>query len=158
MAEDDAVRVGNPIPRIAAVEAGNALTVIVTWADGRRDCIDLAPLILAKKWFKPLRTDRGLFERVVVEDYGAGIRWNDDLDMASYTLERLAQVQQVMSAEEFNAWKDRHHLTLDAVPSVLGISRRQAAAYASGEKTIDRAIKLACLGYDAIMPEAEKRI
>lgn len=147
----DTVRVGTPIPRIAAVEAGAELTVVVTWDNGRRDVVDLAPLILAKKWFKALRNDRALFERVEVEEYGTGIRWNDDLDMASYTLERLAQVQQVMSPEEFNTWKDRHHLTLDAVPSVLGISRRQAAAYASGEKTIDRSIKLACRGYDTIM-------
>lgn len=147
----DIVRVGMPIPRIAAVEAGADLTVLVAWDTGRRDVVDLAPLILAKKWFKALRHDRALFERVEVEEYGTGIRWNDDLDMASYTLERLAQVQQVMSPEEFNTWKDRHHLTLDAVPSVLGISRRQAAAYASGEKTIDRSIKLACRGYDTIM-------
>lgn len=150
----DFVRVGTPILRVAAVEAGTALSVTVTWEDGRCDVIDLAPLILAKTWFKALRHDRALFERVVVEEFGAGIRWNDTLDMAGYTLERLAQVQQVMSPEEFNDWKDRHHLTLDALPSVLGISRRQAAAYASGEKPIDRAVKLACLGYDSIMGAA----
>jgi hypothetical protein len=150
----ETVRVGNPIPRIAAVEAGNALTVAVTWENGRRDIIDLAPLILTKTWFKALRRDRALFGRVEVEEYGTGIRWNDTLDMAGYTLERLAQVQQVMSPEEFNDWKDRHHLTLDALPAVLGISRRQAAAYASGEKPIDRAVKLACRGYDAIMHSA----
>jgi len=146
----DMIQVGKPIPRITAVTAGESLTVIITWESGHSETIDLAPLILAKKWFKPLR-DRAVFERVAVEDHGSGICWGDDLDMASYTLERLAQVQQAMTAEDFNHWKDRHHLTLDAVPSVLGISRRQAAAYASGEKTIDRAIKLACRGYDAFM-------
>lgn len=147
----DTVRVGAPIPRLTAVEAGHALTVIVTWEGGRRESIDLAPLILTKTWFRALRNDRALFEGVEVEEYGAGIRWNDNLDMASYTLERLAQVQQVMSAKEFNRWRDRHHLTLDALPSVLGISRRRAAAFASGEKPIDRATKLACLGYDTFM-------
>lgn len=144
------VQVGDPIPRISAVKAGEALTVIVTWETGQSEAIDLAPLILAKKWFKPLR-ERARFEQVAVEEHGCGICWGEELDMASYTLERLAKVQQEMTAEDFNGWKDRHRLTLDAVPSVLGISRRQAAAYASGEKPIDRAIKLACRGYDAFM-------
>ncbi len=55
-----------------------------------------------------------------------------------------------MPPEAFRAFLDRHRLTLDAVSAVLGISRRQAAYFAAGNKPIPRTVALACTGYDAV--------
>ncbi len=151
---DGRVGAGAPIPKIATVTAGAPHVVTVTWRDGRTDVIDLAPTIVAYKVFRPLRDDPARFAAVSVDEHGSAIVWSDGMDLANYTLDRLARVSRPMSREDFRAWMKRNGLTLDTAAPVLGISRRQAAAYSSGEKTIDRATKLACRGYDAIMGAA----
>lgn len=156
MSGDDRITVGQPIPKIEAVAAiaDQPHTVAVTWRDGRTEAVDLTPIIMAFKVFRPLRDDPARFAAVHVDEYGSAIMWSDEMDIANYTLDRLAQVSRPMTREDFRAWMKRHGLTLDTAAPVLGISRRQAAAYSSGEKIIDRAVKLACRGYDAIMGEA----
>jgi|AGTN01.1.fsa_nt_gi Protein of unknown function (DUF2442). len=148
---NDRISVGAPIPKIGAVEAGKPFVVNVTWRDGRREQIDVSPIIMTYKVFRPLRDDPTLFAAVSVDEHGSAIVWSDDMDLANYTLERLAQVSRPMSRDDFKDWMKRHGLTLDTAAPVLGISRRQVAAFSSGEKTIDRSTKLACRGYDAIM-------
>jgi Protein of unknown function (DUF2442) len=95
MSKDKMVRVGKPIPRISSVTAEDGLSVRITWQDGRSESIDLAPTILTFKAFRPLRNSPELFAKVDVEENGSGIRWNDEMDLASYTLERLADQQRV---------------------------------------------------------------
>lgn len=151
----ETIRVGAPIPRITAVAPAGGLSVAVTWDNGHADTIDLAPMILAYRVFKPLRDDPALFATVAVEEYGCAIRWNDAMDMAHYTLERLAAQQRVMDTATFNAWRERNHLTLDTAASVLGISRRVVAAISSGKRPMDLTTTLACEGYDARVREGE---
>lgn len=155
MSGNDTITVGTPIPKIRGAEAGKELlTVYVFWDDGRTEAIDLAPIILAFKRFRPLREDPALFAQVAVDEHGSALVWPGELDIANYTIDRLAKVTRPMSRDDFKDWMKRNGLTLDTAAPVLGISRRQAAAYSSGEKTIDRAVKLACYGYDAIMHSA----
>lgn len=154
MSDDEMIVVGRVMPRIEAVEAGAPFLVTVTWDDGRREIIDLAPMIMAYKVFRPLRDDPARFAAVHVDEFGTAIVWDETMDLASYTLERLAEVSRPMSREQFRDWLKRHRLTLDSAAPVLGMSRRQLAAYSSGEKPIDHTVKLACRGYDAIMGEA----
>ncbi len=154
-ADKDMIEVGRPLPQVAAVTPAQRLAVSVTWSDGRTEIIDLAPVLLSYKVFKPLRGDRARFERVAVEEHGSGIRWGDGLDLASYTLESLAASQRPMAADDFRRWLERHGFTLDVAAGVLGISRRQVAYYASGEKPVDRTVALACRGYDAVSAAAE---
>jgi len=151
MSGNDWITVGAPIPKIAAVEPGAPFEVTVTWRDGTRDRIDLAPFLAAFKVYRPLRQDPARFAAVRVDEHGSGIVWSDEIDIAAYTLDRLAQVSRPMSREAFRDWMKRNGLTLDTAAPVLGLSRRQVAAYSSGEKPIDRPTKLACRGYDAIM-------
>lgn len=151
MSDNDRITVTASIPKIGAVTAGEPFTVVVTWRDGRTESIDIAPIILSFKAFRPLRDDSALWAGVRVDEHGSAIVWSDDMDMANYTLDRLAEAGRPMSREDFRAWMKRHGLTLDTAAPVLNISRRQVAAFSSGEKTIDRTIKLACRGYDAIM-------
>lgn len=55
----DIISVGDPLPTIAKVTAHDAYRVAVTWGEGRRagehSVVDLAPMVLAYKIFRPLR-------------------------------------------------------------------------------------------------------
>lgn len=152
MSETDVVQVGPPMPRLGSVRADNDFCIRVTWIDaGNPDLatnIDLAPIILTYKFYRPLRDDPELFRTVHVANNGTAIAWgkNDKIDMAATTIEHLAS--EVMQKSDFRAWLEKNRLTLDAAAAQLGISRRLAAYYASGEKPIPRYIALACAYLD----------
>jgi hypothetical protein len=46
-------------------------------------------------------------------------------------------------------WRLRHGLSLTKAAEALGLSRRMVAYYANGEKSVPRAIQLACKGWEA---------
>jgi hypothetical protein len=147
----DTIRVGDPLPRIAAVAATGDLAITVTWASGLRagrvEVVDLAPVIMTLRFYRPLRTNAALFSTVAATEDGSALMWGDgEIDMAAATVERLAR--EVMSPEDFRAFLTRNRLTLDAAAAILGISRRQAAYFAKG-KPVPRLVALACAGYEA---------
>jgi hypothetical protein len=151
MSGTDIVTVGEPLPKLARVSARDRYQVSVTWKAGaragERGVIDLAPVILSYKMFRPLRANRALFRSVHLTVDGSAIAWGKDdaIDMAATTLERLADEK--MTAADFKAFLKRHRLTLDAAAAQLGISRRLAAYYAEG-RPIPRYIALACAGLE----------
>jgi len=151
MTRNDTIAVGAPIPHLHAVVPADGFAVTVTWEGGQTEEIDLAPVILGFKVFRPLREDRTLFASVRLGDFGSSIVWNDEMDLASYTLERLADSRRVMSISEFWEWMKRNHLTLDTAAVVLGMSRRTVASISSGERPMDLTTTLACRGYEAIV-------
>ena len=155
MAQNDVVRVGQPMPKISAVTPGGNFTVSITWAGGETQEIDLRPFIFGYRAFRPLRTSEPLWRGVAVEEHGSGITWSPEMDMAAYTLQHLAEAQRVMTTEDFRAWMTRHHLTLDTAAIVLGLSRRTVAGISSGDRAMDRVTTLACRGYDAALEAAE---
>lgn len=55
-----------------------------------------------------------------------------------------------MSPAAFAAWMERNSLSLEGTAQALGISRRMAAYYKSGERLAPRTILLACQGYDSL--------
>jgi hypothetical protein len=126
------------------------MSIRVAWQDGTTDVVDLSPMILAYKVFRLLHKDPTLFRTVALGYLGGSITWGGDMDIGADTIERLAVAQRPMPPEAFRAFMERHRLTLDAVPTVLGISRRQAAYFAAGNKVIPRTVALACTGYDAV--------
>lgn len=139
---------GGTLPIVSSVKVGNGpYTVILDWAEGSRagttDVIDLAPVILTYKVFKPLRDDARLFSTVRVSEYGNAIEWgpDDSLAVSGETLERLAE--EVMTPAQFSDFMKRNKLSLDATAAQLGISRRMAAYYAK-DKQIPRTVALAC--------------
>lgn len=147
MSATDTIRVGDPLPKIAKVVARDAYRVVVTWAEGKRagehTIVDLAPMILAYKMFRPLRDDAELFKTAHVSAGGSIIAWAEDetIDLAASTVERLAD--EVMSAEDFKGFLDQVGWTFDRASAELGISRRLVAYYAQGRE-IPRHIALAC--------------
>ena len=168
MSEIDIVQVGPPMPRLGSVQADSDFSIRVTWV-GNVDPslptrIDLAPVILTYKFYRPLRDNAELFRTVHVSNDGAAIAWgqNDEIDMPATAIEHLAT--EVMQKSDFRAWLEKNRLTLDAAAAQLGISRRLAAYFASGEKPIPRYIALACAYLDKrfnssepepLLPESE---
>jgi hypothetical protein len=148
---DNALHVGEPMPRIASVQPAGELSVSVTWGAGiragRTDVVDLAPVIMTLRFYAPLREDLSLFASVTVIEDGTALSWDGGrIDMAATTVERLGR--ETMSSEDFRTFLLRNKLTLDAAAASLGISRRQVAYYARG-KPVPRLVALACAGYEA---------
>ena len=139
------------IGRIESVATRGASTLIMTWDDGRRAEIDLAPVIAARKALAPL-TDPETFHRIHVAEDGWSIEWPAcGVDFGSGQLRRWADEQagEAMPAEAFRAWMNRHGLTLDRAAEALGLSRRTIAYYLSGEQPVPKTVMLATEGYDA---------
>ena len=138
-------RVGDPMPRLGAVSHHNGYEIAVSWQAGPRagktDIVDLAPVVLAYKIYRPLRDNPKLFKALHRSPDGAAIVWNDDIDMAATTVEWLAE--ETMTPDDFRAWLKRQKLTLDSAAAQLGISRRLVAYYAK-QRQVPRYIALAC--------------
>lgn len=139
---------GGALPSVSSVKVGNGpYIVLVDWAEGSRagstDVIDLAPVILTYKVFKPLRDDARLFSTVRVSEYGNAIEWgpDDSLAVSGETLERLAE--EVMTPAQFSEFMKRNKLSLEATAAHLGISRRMVAYYGK-DRQIPRTVALAC--------------
>jgi hypothetical protein len=152
MSETEQVSVGEPMPRLARVVYHGAYEIAVGWAPERidpehlpskADVVDLAPLILTHKLYKPLRDNPDLLETVHMIEDGSAIAWgaDDAIDMAATSIERLAEEQ--MTSADFHAWLERHKLTYDAAAAQLGISRRLVAYYAD-QRPVPRYVALAC--------------
>lgn len=147
MSATDTIRVGEPLPLIASVSPHDRWIVAVTWADGRRQLVDLAPVIFTYKLYRPLRDDPALFRTVHIVDGGSALGWGDDnwIDMDASSVARLAD--EAMEPADFAGFLKRHKLTYDAAAAQLGISRRLVAYYAS-ERQVPRYIALACAYLD----------
>jgi len=156
MSGNDRVLAGEEMPRLRAIRPAQGLAVEVEWdrgpRSGRSERVDLSPVVMTLRVFRPLRNDRSLFERVRLLDDGTAIGWGeDDLEMSVLTLERLAS--ESMDNAEFRRFLERHGLTLDGAAAVLGIGRRMAAYFAA-DRPIPRTVALACRGYEAALDRA----
>jgi hypothetical protein len=97
MDESDMISVGEPLPRIASAKAAAAYGLVIEWGSGDRngivETVDLSPLILRFKAYRPIQNDRELFETVHVTADGAAVAWgsNDEIDMPATAIRRLAE-------------------------------------------------------------------
>jgi hypothetical protein len=137
------------IPLLSDVTPAEDLSIIVTWKEGQRaprtEKIDLAPLINSLKIYKALRDDRALFKTVhLLDEMGDIIVWGRDnaIDMDSSTIERFAE--DMMTADDFNAFLGEMDYTQNTAAAMLGYSRRQIANYITGFSPIPRVCSLAC--------------
>jgi hypothetical protein len=145
---EQVISIGEPMPRLARVAHHSTYEIEAGWAAGstrehNADLVDLAPLILTHKLYKPLRDNPDLLKTVHVIEDGSAIAWgaDDAIDMAATSIERLAEEQ--MTSADFRAWLERHKLTYDAAAAQLGISRRLVAYYAD-QRPVPRYVALAC--------------
>ena len=139
------------MPRLETVASSGKMTVTVTWAEGsprfpRVDVVDLSPLIGSLKFFKPLRRNPRLFQTVRLSARGRALLWGEEdgteLDMGASSVQHLAE--QMMSAEQFEAFLQKLKYTQNTAAAQLGYSRRQIAYFLSGKSKIPRVCALAC--------------
>lgn len=120
----------------------------VTFGDGVVMDVDLSAVIQRYPALQPLK-DRALFGVARVAEFGSGVSWNNDIDLAGDNL-RAEAVEQLggISHERIWNWMHSNKLSLDTAAEALGISRRMLAYYRNGEKPIPKHIWLACLGWE----------
>jgi hypothetical protein len=155
---DDVVRIGTALPRLASVAHSDGFKFSVSWSNGgcAEELVDLAPVILRYKAFRPLRDDPELLRTARVVDEGRAIQWanEDALEIAAATVERLAA--ETMTPADFREWMQRHGFSLDSAAAELGISRRLVAYYARS-RSIPRYIALATRYISETVPPATSR-
>jgi hypothetical protein len=138
------------IGKIESVESRGRSALAIEWDDGRRLEVDLAGIIARRPALAPLMKAR-TFDKVRVAEDGWAIEWpRCGIDFGSPQLRRWADEQagEIMPAEAFRAWMERHGLTLDRAADALGLSRRTIAYYLSGEQPVPKTVLLATEGYD----------
>lgn len=139
------------LPFLQSVRPAGSLSVEIAWAsgsrNGKREIVDLSPLIGQFRLYAPLRHDPELFATVRLASDGGAVEWGDgEIDMAAESIERLAAEQ--MTAEDFRAFLARNRLTRQAAAAALGRSLRIIQNYVEGQP-IPRVVALACRGYEA---------
>ena len=138
---------------IKSITVGTPCLLSVTFGDSRVMEIDLSPVISRYPVLSPLK-DPAIFALAHVGEFGSGVVWTDDIDLAGDNLRAEATEQGGgISHERIWDWMYRNGLTLDAAAAALGISRRMVAYYRNGEKTIPKHIWLACLGWEVFMEQ-----
>src|ERR1700724_3491564 len=100
------------LPRIKAVSVARApWTINVTWADGRKDRIDLTGLIYRSRHFRVFLDDPAAFRKVHVADFGGGIAWENGLDYGADTVKMLADEQRQLSGTDLVEFESKLHLS-----------------------------------------------
>ena len=136
------------IGRIKSIAPHGQSVLVVTWDDGHRAEIDLAPIIAAHPKLEPLADPDGF---AVASDDGWSVEWpKAGIDLGAAQLRRWADEQagEAMPRAAFRAWMERHGFTLDRAAEALGLSRRTIAYYLSGEQPVPKTVMLATEGYD----------
>src|SRR5215212_694717 len=83
-----------PLRQIVSVApAAKALTLRISWNNGKETLVNVSALVNTYRFYTPLRENDGLFRQVRVGEYGVDIVWPDGIDMSADTLWRLAQEQ-----------------------------------------------------------------
>jgi hypothetical protein len=134
--------------RIAGVKYTGEYTLRLRWVNGKTMSVDLREPVHRLKGLRPLR-DQALFARATKGEGGHSIEWPGELDMGADRLWEMTLEQNGrMDAVEFIRWRWRNGLSLSDAAEALGLSRRQVAYYASGERPVPRYVLLALKGWD----------
>ena len=95
-----------------------------------------------------------MFTRVHISEWGHGIEWIDEEFGADNVYAWAKEQAGEVSHEMFDDWMSRNGLSLSGAAEALGISRRMVSYYRTAHKSIPRQTWLACLGWEAVKPEA----
>lgn len=142
-------------PTISSVAADpRRRTLSLAWSDGSRTTKDMKPLLKRRGAFAPLAASRR-FMSVEVSERGGAVEWpGTDIAIDRHALWFDAHPQDnpfddaTLPASCFRGWMKAHGLSLSTAAGYLGISRRQAAYYASGEKVAPKVVWLACAAFE----------
>jgi len=98
MNDDEMISVGDPLPRLTAVQVLDDRRVRITWDDGSSDEIDLAPALGSRKVFTAPLNDDAIFASAKVGSFGDCITWGGDAELSAVWIEELALQARTPSA------------------------------------------------------------
>ena len=139
-------------PKLEAVEAVAPYRLRTTWSTGEVLEVDVGDILRKIPALAPI-LDAEVFARAHIAEWGGGIEWFDtefgEDNVYAWAKEQAGEV----SHEMFGDWMHRNDLSLTTAAEALGISRRMVSYYRTAQKSIPRAIWLACLGWEATRPK-----
>lgn len=140
--------------RIAGVKYTSEYVLRLRWVNGKTMAVDLREPVHRLKGMRQLR-DQAVFARATKGEGGHSVVWPGEIDMGADRLWEMALEQNGhLDAVEFIRWRWRYGLSLSDAAEALGLSRRQVAYYASGERSVPRTVLLACKGWEAERQDA----
>jgi hypothetical protein len=135
--------------RIASVKHAGDYKLKLRWVNGKAMTVDLRDPVHRLKGLRSLR-NQAMFARVEKGESGHSVVWPEEIDMGADQLwESSLEQNGQLDSLEFVRWRWRHGLSLTDAAEALGLSRRQVAYYASGERAVPRTVLLACKGWEA---------
>jgi hypothetical protein len=134
--------------RIAGVKYTGEFKLRLRWVNGKTISVDLHEPVHRLKGMRSLR-DKAMFARAARGEGGHSVVWPGEIDMGADRLWEMTLEQNGhLDAVEFIRWRGRYGLSLSDAAEALGLSRRQVAYYASGERPVPRTVLLACKGWE----------
>lgn len=116
---------------------------LVRWTNNQEMTVNLEEPIYRLKRPRTLHT-QAVFACAEVGDNGWSVAWPGDTDMGADRLWEMALEQNGHAdAAEFNRWRWKHGLSLNAAAEALDLSRRIVAYYLSGEQEVEHTVRLA---------------
>ena len=135
--------------RVAGVKHAGEYKLRLRWVSGKTMIVDLSEPVHRLKGLRPLR-NLAVFARAAKGEDGHSVVWPSEIDMGADRLWEMSLEQNGhLDAVEFIRWRWRYGLSLSDAAEALGLSRRQVAYYASGERAVPRTVLLACKGWEA---------
>jgi hypothetical protein len=139
-------------PKLQAVEALEPYRLRTKWSTGEVLDVDVGDVLRKPALAEILKPE--VF--ALVHTDGFSIEWFDTElgpdNVYAWAKEQAGEV----SHEMFGGWMYRNKLSLSGVAEALGISRRMVSYYRTAHKSIPRSIWLACLGWEATRPTAQR--
>jgi len=140
-------------PKLEQVEALRPYRLRTKWHTGEMLEVDIEERLRKHPSLAAI-LDPALFASVHIGEGGNSIEWLDEEfgadNIYAWGKEQAGEV----SHEMFDNWMRRNGLSLTTAAEALGISRRMTSYYRTARKAIPRSIWLACLGWEAVHPEA----
>jgi hypothetical protein len=139
-------------PRLQSVKVLKPYQLCTTWSTGDVLEVDLGAVLRNIPALEKL-LDPKIFAKAHLAEWGHGIEWFD-AELGADNVYAWAKEQAgEVSHQMFDTWMHRNGLSLNTAAEALGISRRMVSYYRTAQKSIPRAIWLACLGWEATLPK-----
>ncbi len=149
------------LPRIKSIAPQGMSRLQITWADGRKNLVDLTGWIARGRTDLAVLKNADRFATAEVVDWGATVQWppeGDDLTIDAHHLALLAEEQRPFVSTDLVAWQARLGLSNQEAADIFGVALSTWSGYRAGA-AIPAAIAMACRGAerDPILLEARFR-
>ena len=138
-------------PKLQAVEALKPYRLRTKWSTGEVLEVDVESVLRKISALEKLLNPK-IFAKAHLAEWGRGIEWFDTELGADNVYAWAKEQAGEVSHQMLDTWMHRNGLSLNTAAEALGISRRMVSYYRTAQKSIPRAIWLACLGWEATRP------